>query len=437
MVEQELLDDGFSEDQVNGGGLKITTTFDLTAQRAAVTTGQRFQMTAGANAGEAKAKQLHAAIASVDTATGGVIALYGGNNDYVANTRNWATTARPAASTFKTYAAIAGLRNGFNLESVLDGDSFTPKGDKTPIRNEFKEEYGPVTLKKALEDSINTAFVDLVSQIRNGPAQVVKAANDAGVPKGDGWDLNNRIPLGVAEVSPLHQAAGYATLADEGKQVTPHVVAKVTDKSGKTLYTAKTPSKQAIEKDISHDVTYALENVVSEGTGTAVSGLGYPVAGKTGTNGVGDTITSAWFVAYTRQISTAVMYVAGDSGNGDLDAYAAPGDATFFGGTYPAQTWAAYMSVAMSGKKAQKFPEPSWVNLSGKHHGSSDPQTSAADPTTQGRRSRDDQHLDMATQLERAGHPDNDHDEPPDPSADDLATHQERRAAAAPAAAAA
>jgi hypothetical protein len=40
----------------------------------------------------------------------------------------------------------------------------------------------------------------------------------------------------------------------------------------------------------------------------------------------------------------------------------------------------------------------------------------------------------MAAQLERAGHPDNDHDEPPDPPAYDLATHQERRAAAAPAA---
>jgi len=382
MVEQELLDQGFTESQINGGGLKITTTFDPTAQRAAVQTGQRFQMTAGANAGQTKAKQLHAAIASVDATTGGVIALYGGNNDYVENTRNWATTARPAASTFKTYAAIAGMRDGFSLRSSLDGDTFTPKGDKVPIHNEFSEEYGTVTLQKAIEDSINTAFVDMVSQMDDGPSQVVKAANDAGVPKGQGWDLNNRIPLGVAEVSPLHQAAGYATLANEGKEVSPHVVAKVTDLSGKTIYTAKTPTKQAIEKDISHDVTYALENVVTQGTGTAVSDLGFPVAGKTGTNGVGDDITSAWFVAFTRQISTAVMFVAGDTGNEDLDPYAAPGDATFFGGTYPAQTWAAYMSVAMSGKTAEDFPEPDWVNLSGHHYGSGGRQTVAPATTS-------------------------------------------------------
>ncbi len=381
MVEQELLDDGFTDSQINGGGLKITTTFDPNAQRAAVAVGQQYQKIAGANAGSAKAKQLHAAIASVDATTGGVIALYGGNDDYIENTRNWATTARPAASTFKTYAAIAGMRNGFSLKSSLNGDTYTPDGDSVPIRNEFNEEYGTVTLQKAVEDSINTAFVDMVSQIHDGPSQVVKAANDAGVPKGDGWDLNNRIPLGVAEVSPLNQAAGYATLANDGKQVTPHVVAQVTDRNGKTLYTAKSPSKQTIEKDISHDVTYALENVVNEGTGTVVSDLGYPVAGKTGTNGVGDDITSAWFVAFTRQISTAVMFVAGDSGNADLDPYSAPDDATFFGGTYPAETWAAYMKVAMSGKTPEGFPDPDWVNLSGKHYGGSDRET-VSDPTT-------------------------------------------------------
>ncbi|MDN6555767.1 MAG: penicillin-binding protein [Acidipropionibacterium acidipropionici] len=372
MVEQELLNQGFTESQINGGGLRITTTFDVNAQKAAVAVGKQYQRTAGANAGAARAKQLHAAIASVDASSGGVIALYGGNDDYISNTRNWATTARPAASTFKTYAAIAGMRHGFSLRSSLNGDTFTPNGDSVPIRNEFNEEYGTVTLQKAVEDSINTAFVDMVSQIDNGPAQVVKAANDAGVPKGDGWDLNNRIPLGVAEVSPLNQAAGYATLANEGKRVDPHVVASVTDSSGRTLYTAKAPSQQTVEKDISHDVTYALENVVNEGTGTAVSDLGYPVAGKTGTNGVGDDITSAWFVAFTRQISTAVMFVAGDSGNADLDPYAAPGDPTFFGGTYPAQTWASYMRVAMSGKSPQGFPEPDWVNLSGHHYGGTD-----------------------------------------------------------------
>ncbi len=381
MVQNELLDDGFTDSQINGGGLKVTTTFDPAAQKAAVATGQKYKKIAGSNAGKNGAKNLHPAIASVKVGTGEVLALYGGD-DYITSTRSWALQARPAASTFKTYAVIAGMRNGFSLRSSLNGDTFTPQGDSVPIRNEFSEQYGDVTLQKATEDSINTAFVDMMTQIDNGPQAMLKAANDAGVPKGSGWDLNNRMPLGVAEVSPLDQATGYATIANEGKYVPSHVVAKVTDSSGKTLYTAKTTGKQTIQKDIAHDTTYALENVVNEGTGSAVSNLGYPVAGKTGTNGVGDDITSAWFVAYTRQISTAVMYVAGDGGNADLDPYAAEGDSTFFGGTYPARTWASYMRVAMKGLPAKDFPKPDKVNLSGKHYGNTQRETMATSTPT-------------------------------------------------------
>src|SRR4029450_7316540 len=73
-------------------------------------------------------------------------------------------------------------------------------------------------------------------------------------------------------------------------------------------------------------------------------------------------IVSAWFVEYTRQILTAVMYVAGNDGNGDLDKYARPGDSTFFGGTYPALTWADYMKTATKGQPVKQFPGPAYVN---------------------------------------------------------------------------
>jgi membrane peptidoglycan carboxypeptidase len=56
------------------------------------------------------------------------------------------------------------------------------------------------------------------------------------------------------------------------------------------------------------------------------------------------------------------MYVAGNSGTGDLDNYARPGDSTFFGGTYPALTWANYMKVATRGQAVKEFPKPAYVN---------------------------------------------------------------------------
>jgi membrane peptidoglycan carboxypeptidase len=366
MVEAELTANGFDAAKISGGGLLITTTFDEKAQAAAVASAQKYTEAAASGA---KVKQdptkLHAAIASVAVGSGEVLAMYGGP-DYVASSRNWATTDRAAASSFKPYAVVAGLRNGFSLRSTLNGNTFTPKGDTSTIRNEFNTQYGTVTLTKATADSINTAFVDMVQQIPNGPAQVIKAANDAGVPNGAGWDANNRIPLGTAEVSPLDQATGYATFANGGIYVPSHVVKEVKDSTGKVLYTSKVEVKQQIEPDISKDVTFALQNVVNEGTGAKVASLGRDIAGKTGTAGITrngqQDVVSSWFVAYTKQISTAVMYVAGDGGNDDLDPYARKGDATFFGGTYPALTWLDYMKVATDGQPKLTFDPPVYVN---------------------------------------------------------------------------
>ncbi len=362
MVEAELAAADIPADQVAGGGLQIVTTFDQKAQDAAIASAQKYTQEAATKARTKQdPAQLHAAIASVEVGTGEVLALYGGP-DYLANSRNWATTDRMAASTFKTYAVVAGLRNGFSLRSTFNGNTFTPRGDSTTVRNEFGHQYGSVSLVKATADSINTAFVDLTQQMPNGPQEVARAANEAGVPTGAGWDLNNRISLGVAEASPLEQATGYATLANGGTYVGTHVVREVRTAKGEVIYKAAPEQKPVFSQDVARDVTFALQNVVNEGTGARVSSLNRDMAGKTGTAGVGDDVLSSWFVAYTTQVSTAVMYVAGDAGNADLDPYARPGDATFFGGTYPALTWLDYMKVAMEGRASEKFDPPAYVN---------------------------------------------------------------------------
>ena len=357
-VEDELLASGFTEAEIQGGGLKVTTTFDESMQAAAVETAQKYTAQAAEDAeGDQDPAQLHAAIASVDTATGGVLAMYGGP-DYVASSRNWALTDRPAASTFKTFATIAGLRNGFSLKSIFNGDTFTPDGDTQTIRNEFSNQYGPVTLRKATAESINTAFVDMTQQIPDGANQVIVAANDAGAPTSRGWDANNRIALGAAEVSPVNMATAYATLANSGRRNPAHVVAKVEGRNGEVLLEANPEGEQSIDQNVAANVTDSLTSVVQEGTGRRASELGRPVAGKTGTNGVEDDITSAWFVGYTKQISTAVMYVAGDSGNEDLDDYKRPQDPTFFGSSYPLMTWVEFMARATDGMPVEEFDEP-------------------------------------------------------------------------------
>jgi membrane peptidoglycan carboxypeptidase len=361
MVQRELEADGLDANQINGGGLKITTTFDKKSQKAAVDAAQTYTKRSAGAAGQ-KASKLHAAIASVEVGTGEVLALYGGP-DYVENSRNWATTPRPTASTFKAYALAAGLKDGYSLLSRFNGNTFTPPGDSTPIRNEYSHQYGRVNLIRATADSINTAFVDMVTSMKDGADKVIEMAEAAGAPKGAGWDATARnLPLGTPEVSPLDQAGAFATFGNEGKQVANHVVREVRDANGKVTFKANPEEKRAMSSDVAADVTFALSSVVEEGTGRSVQTLNRPVAGKTGTKDRGNDITSAWFVAYTKQISTAVMYVAGDSGSEDLDKYRRPGDSTFFGGTYPALTWENYMETATEGMKSKDFDPPAYVN---------------------------------------------------------------------------
>ena len=68
-------------------------------------------------------------------------------------------------------------------------------------------------------------------------------------------------------------------------------------------------------------------------------------------------MSSSWFVGFTPQLATAVMYVRGD-GNGQLDGWLP----SYFGGDYPAETWTEVMTRAMEGATIEEFPEPAYVD---------------------------------------------------------------------------
>jgi len=360
MVQDELKTvAGLTEAQIAGGGLTVITTFDKAMQKAAVSSAQKFTKQAAATR-KKDASQLHAAIASVQVGTGEVLALYGGPN-FVDSSRNWATTARPTGSTFKAFAFVAGLRSGAGLKTTLAGNSIKV-GNQT-IHNAGRAQYGRVSLLTATQRSINTAFIDLVQQTPDGPNQVIQAAVDAGARQNKTWEAVPYIPLGKAEVSPLDMATAYATFANEGTAVATHVVMEVIDARGAIIYTANPAQSQTINSRICRDLTYALQSVVDSGTGYAARTLGYPTAGKTGTDGRAQGGTdAAWFVGYTKQISTAVMYVAGSSGTANLDPYAPSGYSSFSGGGFPAQTWADYMKAAMKGLPKLNFSPPAYMN---------------------------------------------------------------------------
>ncbi|MGY2876915.1 membrane peptidoglycan carboxypeptidase [Marmoricola sp. URHA0025 HA25] len=358
MVKKELIALGFTQEQIDQGGLRVTTTFTKKAMDAA-------QQAVEEVAPDGVSK-LHPAVASVDVKTGGVLGFYGGQ-DYLKSQLNWATTALPPGSAFKAYAVAAGIKDGFSLKDTFDGNSPYRFPDGSTVVNEGEgtgQNFGShVSLTTATEKSINTAFVDMTQSMTDGPRQIADMAQSLGVPTVPEDFVNARISLGGDPVSPVNMANAYAGIADGGVHHKTFVISKVTKASdGKVLYTAPLSTDRAVSEDIAADTSYALQQVVKSGTGAAARGLGRPAAGKTGTATNDDKrVITSWFVGYTPQVATAVTYSHGTGYKPIDEGYLPRG---YFGATYPAETWTAAMKLLMADVPVEEFPPP--ANLDGK-----------------------------------------------------------------------
>ena len=349
MVRKELRDLGFSKDEIDAGGLRVTTTFNEQAQDAAqtaATEGFPPEPNEGVKVG----------LASLDPASGAVLAIYGGKN-WEKSQYNYATGAIPVGSTMKAFTVAAALDDGFTLASTFNGNSpFYIEGDPVAVHNQGDESYGSaISLEYATEQSVNTAFVDLTEQM--GPEKVAEAAQAAGLNTTNLDASGPRVTLGSAAYSPMAMAGAYGTFADQGVQHDPYTVEEVADTSGRVLYEAEDEQGiRSFQTEIANEVTYDLTQVVTSGTGATASNLGRPAAGKTG-NQEGLT---AWFVGYTPQMVTAVAFHKEEPGKrGDKLApmNGVAGMPVFTGAGYPTSIWTAYMSAALEGEPIEQFPD--------------------------------------------------------------------------------
>ena len=349
MVENQLIDLGFDETEIQRGGLRVVSTFDRAAQRAATAAVRKVGPTS-------RTKGLRIGLASVRPGTGEVVAIYGGDNFIDDQINNATRQFAQAGSTFKPFALAAATEDGVLLNSVWPGDS-PATVDGYTFSNYGDRSYGDVTLLEATENSINSAYVQLESDI--GVSNVADAAVRAGVPASTpGMNLKNldlTFVLGTASPSGLDMANAYATFADSGVRFETSVVKKIVGPNDGLLFELNPKKNRVFEASVADTVTYALNRVVTNGTGSTALALGRPAAAKTGTT---DDNKSAWFVGYTPQLATAVLMAKEDSDGIPVSLSGTGGLSTVTGGSFPAAIWTAYMTAALDGQPIEDFPPP-------------------------------------------------------------------------------
>ncbi|WP_435879019.1 transglycosylase domain-containing protein [Streptomyces griseoluteus] len=365
-----------TEAKFDKGGYQIYTTFQkakVDALSAAVKKVQKSRLNPET---KEKDKYVQFGAASVVPNDGAIVALYGGDgyeNGHFTN--NADTSGVPVGSTWKPYVLAAAMQDGtynsngegisplskYNGNDHLkvrrpDGSYYLNKDNSFFFQaNESDHPWGYITLRKAMEQSINTPFVQLGVDV--GMSKVRDMARSTGILEGSmAKDLNPSFAIGTSTPSAIRMADSYATFAASGRQVDPYSVTMVKQDGKELRGFTKPKPEQVMDSSIANNVTDVLENVIQNGTGQNAKALGRTAAGKTGTT---DENKSAWFVGYTQQLSTSVaMFRENPKDHRLLSMNGTAGTDSIHGGDIPTSVWTEYMLAALKGKNDPGFPDP-------------------------------------------------------------------------------
>src|SRR5215813_8153330 len=359
LVRKEL-EENYPSEVLTTGGLHIFTPLDMQLQRIA-----QEVIHSGLEELEAKyprlrrakpEERLQACLIAMQPQTGEIRALVGGR-DYQGSQFNRITQAhRQPGSVFKPIVYLTALaqeresREGrFLPTSLVEDAPFTWfYEDKEWSPGNYKDEYlGTVTLRRALEMSLNAATARIAQEV--GIEPIRETARSLGIVSP--LPPYPSLVLGSAEVTPLEVAVAFGTLANQGLRITPLALKRIVNQEGETLERRSVQVEQVIAPEDAYMVTHLLEGVLERGTAHSARQKGFsrPAAGKTGTtNDFGD----AWFVGYTPDLLTVVWV--------GFDIRESLG---LSGGQAALPIWTDFMKRATVGHPVTEFTPPPGVTL--------------------------------------------------------------------------
>lgn len=251
--------------------------------------------------------QPQVAFTVMDQSTGSVVALVGGRGDKDGSkTLNRATDiTRQPGSTFKIVTAYAPALDAANMTlATVQDDAPMNYANGQSISNYDFSYRGFTTIREAITDSINIVAVKTLTQIGTGLG--MEYAKNLGITTLVSGDNNQVLALGgiTNGVTNIELTGAYATIANGGKYYKPTFYTKVEDNSGKLILdNTNRKSKDALKETSAWLLTSAMQDVMTQGTGTPANFEGMATAGKSGTTTKNrDTVFAGYTPYYTMVI---------------------------------------------------------------------------------------------------------------------------------------
>lgn len=241
------------------------------------------------------APQPQSSMSVIDQHTGYVKAIIGGRGEKTASlTLNRATdTTRQPGSTFKILSTYAPALNekGMTLATTFEDEPYNYP-DGSPVNNASKSYGGTTTIRKAIQNSVNVVAVKCLEEVTpqlglqyldnfgfTTLAHGTEADRDA---NGTVWtDANLPLALGglTHGVTNVELCAAYAAIANSGNYIEPIYYTKILDHNGNVLIEKNSAGRSVIKESTAWLLTSAMEDVVTQGTGTACQLDNMTVAG--------------------------------------------------------------------------------------------------------------------------------------------------------------
>ncbi|HOV91154.1 MAG TPA: PBP1A family penicillin-binding protein [Syntrophorhabdaceae bacterium] len=286
------------------------------------------------------------ALIAMEVKTGEIKVMIGGR-DFALSPYNRAVQAkRQPGSAFKPIIYLSAIEQGYTPDyMLLDAPiSFTNPYTRSvwSPRNYKNEYHGSVTMRKALELSLNTATVRLLE--KTGLDNVIELARRLNI--NSNFEPNLSLALGAIEVVPLELASAYATIARQGLYADPVAIKKISMIEGELIYEHEHEDKRIVSDEHAYMLIDIMKGVIKNGTARAASKLPYHLAGKTGTT---NDFKDAWFVGFSPNL-LCLVWVGYDKGDnlGGRES----------GSTAALPIWIDFMSKALPMYPNEDFKKP-------------------------------------------------------------------------------